>query len=286
MNVGLTRVRHHVLALRLATALVALQAPAARADLVATVNAIRGEGCGGKFGPQPALRINVALSRAAEALAAGQSFKEAMAASGYRAVQSAMLEAAGNSDAAIGKALASRGCKDIADAAYRELGFATRPGRAWVVLGAPLAPPAAVDGVTVSQRVLALVNEARADARRCGWKKFKAAPPLVLSEMLGRAARIQADDMAQHGSLSHSGSDGSTPAERATRAGYRWKLVGENIAAGQPTPEQVVAEWLGSPGHCSNIMDPAYAEMGIAFAYEARSEKGVYWSQVFGTPAR
>jgi uncharacterized protein YkwD len=33
-------------------------------------------------------------------------------------------------------------------------------------------------------------------------------------------------------------------------------------------------------------MDPAYAEMGIAFAYEARSEKGVYWSQVFGTPAR
>jgi uncharacterized protein YkwD len=134
--------------------------------------------------------------------------------------------------------------------------------------------------------VLALVNEARADSRRCGWKKFKSAPPLVLSESLGRAARVQADDMARHGSLSHSGSDGSTPAERATRAGYQWKLVGENIAAGQPTPEQVVAEWLESPGHCSNIMDPAYAEMGVAFAYEAQSEKGVYWSQVFGTPVR
>jgi uncharacterized protein YkwD len=113
----------------------------------------------------------------------------------------------------------------------------------------------------------------------------KAAPPLSLSEVLGRAARTQADDMARHGSLSHAGSDGSTPAERATRAGYRWKLVGENIAAGQPTAEQVVAGWLESPGHCANIMDPAYAEMGVAFAYEARSEKDIYWSQVFGTPA-
>jgi uncharacterized protein YkwD len=282
----LTRVRRHVLALFLGTALVALHAPAARADLVATVNAIRTEGCGKKLGPQPALRSNAALSRAAEALAAGRSFKDAMAESGYRAAQSAMLEVAGDSAAAISESLASRGCKEIAVAAYRELGVATRPGRAWVVLGAPLAPPAEADGATVSGRVLALVNAARADARRCGWKKFKAAPPLVLSEILGRAARIQADDMARHGSLSHSGSDGSTPAERATRAGYRWKLVGENIAAGQPAPEQVVAEWLESPGHCSNIMDPAYAEMGVAFAYEARSEKGVYWSQVFGTPAR
>ena len=276
----------HSLALLLATALVALHAPLARADLVATVNAIRAEGCGGKLGPRPALRSNAALSRAAEALAAGRSFKDAMADSGYRAAQSAMLEVSGNSEAAIGKALAARGCKDIAVAAYRELGVATRPGRAWVVLGAPLAPPAAADGATVSRRVLALVNEARADSRRCGWKKYKAAAPLVLSETLGRAARVQADDMARHSSLSHSGSDGSTPAERATRAGYGWKLVGENIAAGQPSPEQVVAEWLESPGHCSNIMDPAYAEMGVAFAYEARSEKGVYWSQVFGTPAR
>jgi len=267
-------------------ALLAIAATAAHADLVVTVNAIRAEGCGRKQGPQPPLRADSALSRAAESLAAGRSFEDAMADSGYRAARSAMLEVAGDSDAAIGKALAGRGCKDIADPAYLELGTAARPGRAWVVLGVPLAPPAAADGATVSQRVLALVNEARADSRRCGWKKFKAAPPLVLSETLGRAARVQADDMARHGSLSHSGSDGSTPAERATRAGYRWKLVGENIAAGQPSPEQVVAEWLESPGHCANIMDPAYAEMGVAFEYVAQSEKGVYWSQVFGTPAR
>jgi len=266
-------------------ALLAGYPPAARADLAATVNAIRAEGCDGHLEPQPALRTHPALSRAAEALASGRKFKDAMTDSGYRALQSAMLEVTGDSESAIGKALAARGCKDIADPAYREVGVATRPGRAWVVLGAPLSPPASADAAAVSRRLLELVNEARADARRCGWKRFKAAPPLSLSEVLGRAARAQADDMARHGSLSHAGSDGSTPAGRATRAGYRWKLVGENIAAGQATPEQVVAEWLESPGHCSNIMDPAYAEMGVAFAYEARSEKGIYWSQVFGTPA-
>ena len=90
-----TRARHQVLALLLGTALLALHAAAARADLVATVNAIRAEGCGSKLGPQPALRTNAALSRAAEALAAGRNFKDAMSASGYRAAQSAMLEVAG-----------------------------------------------------------------------------------------------------------------------------------------------------------------------------------------------
>src|SRR5262245_59751000 len=177
-------------------ALVAAHAAPARADIATTVNAIRADGCGGKRGPQPALRADAALGRAAEALAAGRDFKDAMAASGYRAVRSAMLEVTGDGDAAIGKALAARGCKDIAEPAYRDLGVAARPGRAWVVLGAPLEPPAAADSAAVSRRVLALVNAARADARRCGWKRYEAAPPLALSVALGRAARAQADDMA------------------------------------------------------------------------------------------
>src|SRR5262245_19166750 len=153
-------------------ALLAAHAPAARADLAASVNAVRAEGCGGRLGPQAALRINPALNRAAEALASGRKFKDAMADSGYRALQSAMLEVTGDSESAIGKALAARGCKDIADPTYLEFGVAARPGRAWVVLGAPLSPPASADAAAVSRRVLALVNEARADARRCGWKRF------------------------------------------------------------------------------------------------------------------
>ena len=66
---------------------------------------------------------------------------------------------------------------------------------------------------------------------------------------------------------------------RAERAGYDWREIGENVATGQATAEQVVAEWLGSPHHCANIMGAEFTEMGVAFA---ASPSGVYWAQVFG----
>ena len=90
--------------------------------------------------------------------------------------------------------------------------------------------------------------------------------------------------MAARGRMSHAGSDGSSPGDRATRAGYRWKTVGENVAFGQPTAERVVASWLASAHHCANIMDPDYTDMGIGFAADSR-DAVPYWSQVFGKPA-
>ena len=74
------------------------------------------------------------------------------------------------------------------------------------------------------------------------------------------------------------------PAERATRAGYRWRVVGENIASGQATPEQVVEEWIGSAHHCANLMSPDFTEMGVGFAANSTSAGGIYWSQVFAAP--
>ena len=62
-------------------------------------------------------------------------------------------------------------------------------------------------------------------------------------------------------------------------------MTGENIAAGsQMTPETAVAGWIRSPGHCANLMNPGFSEMGAAFAVDARSEMGVYWTQAFGAP--
>jgi uncharacterized protein YkwD len=265
-------------------ALLAAPRAAASDALFAEINSIRAQGCGGGT-PQPALRRSAALDRAAAALAAGDGMKDAMAGAGYRALQAAMLEVTGTSDAAMARALAKRGCKDIGDAAYRDAGLATRSGAAWIVLAAPLEPPDAADAAAVASRVLALVNEARTVKRRCGLKRFDAAPPLSASAALDRAALAHARDMAARSALSHAGGDGSTPAERATKAGYRWRLVGENIAAGQPTPERVVADWLDSTRHCANLMDPGYTDMGIGFAADPRSAAGVYWSQLFGTPA-
>ena len=90
--------------------------------------------------------------------------------------------------------------------------------------------------------------------------------------------------MATNDYFSHTARDGSTPAQRVTRAGYRWRMTGENIAAGQLSPEAAVAGWIKSPGHCENLMNAGYTEMGVAAAVNSASKMGLYWAQEFGTP--
>lgn len=264
-------------------AAIAPRTQAAEIDFLAEINAIRAQGCSGDPGARPALISVAKLDRVAEALASGRRLPEAMKDAGYIAVQAAALEASG-SDAGIVSELARRACQDIVDPAYRDIGIATRKDRAWFVLAMPLVPPASNAAGDVGRRVLELVNDARASPRRCGRKRFDSAPALALSEELQRAALDHARDMASHGNLSHAGSDGSTHAERATRAGYQWRVVGENIAAGQSTAEQVVAGWLKSAGHCANLMDPDFSEMGVAYAPAPPGGKGIYWVQMFGAP--
>jgi uncharacterized protein YkwD len=84
--------------------------------------------------------------------------------------------------------------------------------------------------------------------------------------------------------MAHTGRDGSTPAQRITRGGYRWSEVGENLASGVMTAEDAVRGWLGSPEHCANLMDPLYRHMGVGFAVNAHDQRGVYWAMEFGTP--
>lgn len=132
--------------------------------------------------------------------------------------------------------------------------------------------------------MLALVNEARAKPRRCGDKPFGSARPVLWNEPLEVAASGHAKDMAANNNFSHSGRDGSTPAQRVARAGYRYQMTGENIAAGQLSPEEAVAGWIRSPAHCANLMNSLYTKMGVAFAVSAASSMGVYWVQLFAAP--
>ena len=91
--------------------------------------------------------------------------------------------------------------------------------------------------------------------------------------------------MASHDYMDHAGRDGSTPADRVTRAGYKWKSIGENLASGVVTPEEAVSGWVGSPHHCENLMSSRFTEMAIAYAVNPSSDGGIYWTQPFGTPA-
>lgn len=141
-----------------------------------------------------------------------------------------------------------------------------------------------LDATTVQNRVVELVNRARAMGRQCGREHFSPAAPLGISRALHDAASSHARDMARHNYFDHRAPDGSQPRDRVRRTGYRWTLIGENIAFGPDSAEEAVAGWLASPGHCANIMDPRFRDTGVALA--SRKPGHVYWVQEFGQPAR
>ena len=258
---------------------------AARPSLVSAINAERKDGCGGRRGPSTALRENRKLDSVARRIARGDQLRNALTAAGYRAMHSSSLflsHSGSNED--IARSIVRTSCAELSDARVHDIGIERQGDNIWIVLAAPFEAPALENVRASSQRVLALANEARAKPRRCGSKSFAAAPPLKLVAELNDAAREHAQDMAKHSVLSHSGSDGSTPAVRVTRERYAWRVVGENVASGPTSAEEVMEGWLASPHHCENIMDPRYTDMGIAYTVDPRSESGVYWAQLFALP--
>jgi len=267
-------------------ALLALLAPAwACADVVNSVNTVRSAGCDGRHAALPPLRANSRLDQAARRLSQGADLRAALQAAGYHEVSSFSVSISNvppNGD--VERTLAQQFCPQVTDPAFREIGTWRSGDRVWIALAAPFTPPAPKDQQQVALRVLALSNEARAHPRRCGATAYAAAPPLAASALLARVALAYAHDMATFGYMQHTGRDGSSPAERITRSGYRWREVGENLASGVMTPDEVVAGWLASPEHCANLMDPAYREMGVAFAVNPHDKLGVYWAMEFGTP--
>jgi uncharacterized protein YkwD len=252
--------------------------------LLRALNAVRQQGCGAGPVRAPALREDPALSRAAALVASGRPLQDAVKAAGYRPVRAAQITVGGISGpGALTARVLGKTCAAVMPAYLLEAGFHQRGQQTWVVLAEPFSAPAESQGAQIEARILALVNAARAQPRRCGDKAFPAVPPLLPQSLLTDIAAGHAADMARHSYFSHTARDGSTADVRATRAGYRWRNIGENIAAGQMTPERAVQGWLDSPGHCANIMAPNFKEMGAAFVVNPQSTSGVYWVQVFGT---
>ena len=166
-----------------------------------------------------------------------------------------------------------------------EVGIYLNARQVWIVMASPFAPSVGVSEQAAGQRVLDLVNQARATPRYCGHRVFNTVRPVRWNDSLAEASRLHSEDMARYNYFSHSGRDGSDPGQRVERAGYRYRSTGENIAAGgQMKAEDAVAGWIRSPGHCANLMSPVFTEMGAAFAVDPRSEMRVYWTQAFGAP--
>ncbi|MFQ6057384.1 MAG: CAP domain-containing protein [Anaerolineae bacterium] len=119
---------------------------------------------------------------------------------------------------------------------------------------------------TYEQEVVELVNQERA---------ARGLPPLKICPELMAAASGHSQDMATNDFFSHIGSDGSSPWDRFRREGYQLTYGGEDIAAGDTTPHEVVSGWMSSPGHSGVILDPRYREVGVGYAY---SSFGHFWT--------
>jgi len=259
---------------------------AAASDLYAVINRLRaGEGNCAVAEKLPPLKPQAALERVARELARGGQLQQSLKATGYRAMRSRALSISGDGAGAQAEAMLAKqsNCAPLQDAAMKEIGIYLGARQVWIVMAAPFAPSVKLSERSAGQRVLELVNRARATPRYCGDRAFNAARPVRWNDALAAASRLHAEDMAHNNYFSHSGSDGSDPAQRVERAGYRYRSTGENIAAGQMRPEDAVAAWIKSPEHCANMMNPAFTEMGVAYALDSRSDMGVYWSQAFGT---
>ena len=123
--------------------------------------------------------------------------------------------------------------------------------------------------------MLTAVNKLRAAGCRCGNTQMPSVPALKWNSKLEKAANIHADDMSANNFFSHKGSDGSSVSARATRVGYSWRHIGENIASGPTNLERVMQGWIDSPNHCKNMMSKDFQEFAAARA-------GNLWVQVFG----
>jgi uncharacterized protein YkwD len=125
-----------------------------------------------------------------------------------------------------------------------------------------------------------MLDKVNAARRKAG------APPLRSDPLLEKAAQKHAEDMLARGYFAHESPSGTTVKERAREAGYEWRTIGENIAEGQFTVDEVMDTWMESPGHRRNILDPAFTEIGIGLALGKgkNGERNVLWVQNFGAP--
>lgn len=104
-------------------------------------------------------------------------------------------------------------------------------------------------------------------------------PPLKWNEQLANLGQQHCDDMIKRDFFSHNNPDGETPFDRMKKAGIAYWVAGENIAAGQYSPEAVIESWMNSAGHRKNILNPDFKSLGVGVV--RGGHYGVYWAQEF-----
>jgi uncharacterized YkwD family protein/spore coat assembly protein SafA len=134
----------------------------------------------------------------------------------------------------------------------------------------PTANPSIEKSKDVGQQVMDLTNEERAK---------NGLSPLTWNWQVARVARYKSSDMRNKNYFSHQSPTYGSPFSMLESFGVSYRSAGENIAAGQATPEEVVKAWMNSEGHRKNILNPGYTEIGVG--YTSGGSYGHYWTQMF-----
>ena len=131
------------------------------------------------------------------------------------------------------------------------------------------------DPERMADQVLQLVNLERAETDL---------PPVSRNPALEHIADDYACQMIAENFFGHTDPiTGYGPGDRAVVGKYAFYAIGENLAAGQQTPAEVMKVWMDSPSHRDIILDPKWTEVGIAV--RVGGEYSTYWVQEFGAPA-
>lgn len=157
------------------------------------------------------------------------------------------------------------------------------PSRVYLPLVTGNAGPQTAEEQAKAGEVLTLLNAERA---RAGCQ------PLTIDPKLTLAAQRHSQDMAVNNFVSHIGSTGTNPGQRASSVGYIWSTVGENVAAGYTTAEAVMSGWMTSDSHRQNLLNCAYIHIGIGYTYQADDAPLAdaqypyfhYWTQLLASP--
>lgn len=139
-----------------------------------------------------------------------------------------------------------------------------------------IALASAQNSAVVAQAIVELTNYVRAQ---------NGANPLTVSPALMEAAAAHSQDMARLGRMAHDipGIPLASLTDRAAFVGYRYRLLGENIAFNQADAASVVASWMNSPPHRENMLNPAFTDLGVGIAWDSRGEP--YYTMMLGKPA-
>jgi uncharacterized protein YkwD len=127
------------------------------------------------------------------------------------------------------------------------------------------------DTAKIQFRVLDSVNSLR---------QARGLQPVQLNAELNAAAATHSRDMSVQNRPWHFGSDGSSPIDRAERAGYTGTMLGENISETYESELETLAAWMEEAPTRDVVLDPAARDLGFGYYQEPNGK--IWWTLVSG----